>query len=222
MGRSELKTSNAETIGLWEWTWSKGSIPPNRTLSIAFSGWTDVTNALADSSGKLNELVGTKFISFGGGNSSGSFQKESIDLITQAIQDGKLSAYDGIAYDVEEGDSGLADAFSESFKEAKKQGMSVLVTVSHSAPYGIQDAADLMNSFFDNDNIDYLSPQLYTTGEETENNYDTSHGVEWNQYACSQAKVVPSIVSDDMYENAKQTFKDYGVNLSGYIRWSQT
>jgi hypothetical protein len=55
------------------WTYSQDpsyQTPVGTTLSIAFSGWTSVTNALAESNPLLPHLKGTKFISFGGGNSN--------------------------------------------------------------------------------------------------------------------------------------------------------
>jgi hypothetical protein len=58
-------------MGYWMWTWSGNKVSPvGTTLSIAFSGWTSVTNALAESNPLLPHLKGTKFISFGGGNSN--------------------------------------------------------------------------------------------------------------------------------------------------------
>jgi len=97
----------------------------------------------------------------------------------------------------------------------------VLVTVSHSAPYGIADAQELMNSFFADPNIDILSPQLYTEGTEIMNDYSISHGVKWQQYADCRATIVPSIVKGTLYEGAKTYFANEQVTLQGYIQWSQ-
>ena len=144
-----------------------------------------------------------------------------MQAITQAINAGSLSGYDGIGYDVEEGVAGLEADFAASFAAAKAKGFKVLVTVSHSAPYGITDAPELMKSFFANPDIDLLSPQLYTDGTEPENDYDISQGVVWRQYADCQAAVVPSIVKDTMYSDAQTYFANEGVTLQGYIQWSQ-
>ncbi|OUR69861.1 hypothetical protein A9Q77_08105 [Marinomonas sp. 42_23_T18] len=209
----------AENMGYWDCTWQGGNAPSNATLSLAFSGWVDVKSALEDSNTVLNNLVGCKYISFGGGNENGAFDSANLADLTDAINQGALKQYDGIAYDVEEGVSGLEDDFKTSFKAAKAKGFNVLVTISHSAPYDISDASLLMDSFFDDANIDILSPQLYTTGEETENNYETSHGVNWARYATCKAAIVPSLVTGSLYPSAQSYFSQQGVTLQGYIQW---
>lgn len=228
-GHSELSPT-ADNMGYWDWTWSGTACLQNATLSMAFSGWADITTALQNSHHTLPCLVGTKYLSIGGGNDSGSFTSNVLSNLNTAIQAGELADYDGIAYDVEGGDSGLSEDFIKSFQTAKKQGLKVLVTVSHSAPYNIADADTLMQTFFADDNIDILSPQLYTTGEEKQNNYETTSGTSttWADYANSKAAVVPSIINSSWYnnsaslgENAKGYFKKQGVELQGYIQWQQ-
>lgn len=210
---------HAENMGYWDCTWQGGNAPSNATLSLAFSGWVDVESALTDSNTVLHNLVGTKYISFGGGNENGAFDSTQLTALTNAINQGVFDQYDGIAYDVEEGVSGLETDFQLSFAAAKAKGFKVLVTVSHSAPYDISDAAELMNSFFADSNIDILSPQLYTTGEEAENNYDTSHGVSWASYAACKAAIVPSLITSAFYPSAQAYFAEQGVTLKGYIQW---
>jgi hypothetical protein len=79
-----------------------------------------------------------------------------------------------------------------------------------------------MRSFFTDSNIDFLSPQLYTTGNEGSNDFTTSGGVAWSEYAGRHAKIVPAIVSGNYYENARATFAQNGVTTVGYVQWSQT
>lgn len=211
----------AANMGYWDWTYSSGKAPSNATMSIAFSGWSDIDTALQLSNNIRDQLIGDKFICIGGGNEDGAFTAQVLTTLTAAIKAGKFARYDGVAYDVEEGDDDLEDAFAESFAAAKEKGLKVLVTVSHSAPYGIDDAQCLMSSFFANPDIDFISPQLYTTGKESANDYDISHGVTWSQYADSKAKVVPSIVKDDYFADAQAYFAKQGVILDGYVQWSQ-
>jgi len=170
----------------------------------------------------VNSLQGTKYVTFGGGNSLGSFTASLLTSINNAISAGTFAAYQGIAYDVESGDSGLEDAFEASFQLAKSNGFQVLVTVSHSAPYGISDAQTLMTSFFTSAYIDFLSPQLYTSGDKTANNHQTTSGttVTWDQCASAKALAIPSIVSTSLYSDAETAFATYGVNTAGYIRWN--
>lgn len=96
-----------------------------------------------------------------------------------------------------------------------------MVTVSHSAPYGIPDSANLMRSFLSNGNIDYLSPQLYTSGTEGGNDFSIVAGVQWSEYAAAKAAVVPSIVRDYMYWDAQGYLSTQGVTTFGWIQWAQ-
>jgi hypothetical protein len=64
----------------------------------------------------------------------GAFTLSSLNAITAAINANTITGYNGIAYDIEEGDAGLASAFTASFAAAKAKGFKVLVTTSHSQP----------------------------------------------------------------------------------------
>jgi hypothetical protein len=159
------------------------------------------------------------YLSVGGGNANGYISAQVLSDLNNAIQSGRLNGYQGIFYDVEEGDSGLANAFSTSFAVAKQKGLKVMVSVSHAAPYGISDANILMNSFFASTNIDFLSPQLYTSGTESQNDYSTNMGVTWANYKESRAAIVPCIVKSSYYSDAVNYFKGQGITLAGYIQW---
>lgn len=213
-------TANPKTknIGYWDKTWDPSSAPTGATLGIAFSGWSHVPTAIQQANNVKSRLVGSKFICLGGGNDSGKFDADILKTVIAAIQNGDFSGYEGIAFDVEVGASGLASDFSHAFSVAKSHKFQVLVTVSHSSPYGIKDGATLMNSFFQDTNIDFLSPQLYTTGKETENQY-ADPVVDWKQFAQAKAAIIPSIVSAHLYESAQTYFKQQGVELHGFIQW---
>ncbi|MCF1459919.1 LysM peptidoglycan-binding domain-containing protein [Agrobacterium vitis] len=209
-----------ENIGFWHKTWHRPAGPSNTTMGLAFSGHSDPTKALAQSAPILPSLAGEKYITLGGGNASGRFSTSTLQSIDTCIKSGAFSAYKGIAYDIEEGNSGLSAAFQQSFANARAAGFKVLVTVSHSAPFGIADAKSLMFDFFDDTNIDILSPQLYTTGEEPSNDWATSHGVTWSDYATAKAQIAPSIVHANLYPNVQSTFKIHDVTPNGYILWN--
>ena len=188
---------------------------------MAFSGWVDPYQAIQESSGLFNKLPCNKWISLGGGNSKGRFSSSSLSTINNAINSGSFKAYSGIVFDSEEGDSGLSSAFATCFRSAKSKGLDVLVTVSHSAPYGIADGGSLMRSFFSNPDIHYLSPQLYTSGYEGGNDYSTVMGVQFSEYKTAKADVIPSIVKSSYYADAERYFASQGVTTHGYIQWSQ-
>ncbi|MEH1796047.1 MULTISPECIES: hypothetical protein [unclassified Nostoc] len=206
--------------GYWDKTYSPSHPFNHSTLGIAFSGWAKPDQALSDSAEIKNRLVGHKYISLGGGNSNGSFTQEILHSIITHIKNGKFSDYKAIAFDIEEGEANLISDFQQAFAAAKNKNLKVLVTTSHSAPYGITDAHTMMKTFIKNENIDYLSPQLYTSGTETENDFATSQGVSWEDYAHSKAAIVPSIVQANMYHDAKNRFSRHGVTTSGFIQWA--
>ena len=208
--------------GFWWWTWASTTVAlPATNLCIAVSGWADPVIALKCCARIRDSLPGSKYISLGGDDSSGAFTRRNLASITQAIDAGAFAGYDGIAFDIEEGETGLEPLFEQAFAAAKANNHKVLVTVSQSAPYGIEDADALMQSFFADANIDYLSPQLYTTGRETSNNYRTPDTVSWTEYATAMAEIVPSIVDANLYQDAQDYFRLHGVELSGFIQWRQ-
>ncbi len=218
---SDTPAVDAETIGYWDWTWSNSVALPGANIGIAFSGWADVDKAISDSARCQQGLSGRKYISLGGGSeTTGAFSQAFLEQINSAIHAGRFAGYEGLAYDIETGDSGLAEAFATSFATAKAAGFEVLVTISHSSPYGIADGATLMQGFFGDSNIDYLSPQLYTSGQEAQNDY-ADPALSWSHYSTAKARIIPSLVSASYYPDAVEYFASQGVTLSGYIQWKQ-
>jgi len=209
-------------VGIWYWTWSPVVEPPlTTTHGFAFNGYADPDEAMAESASTFSKLPGSKILSLGGGNGAGAWTAERLHKVIDHINTGKLDTYAGISYDVEEGDSGLGSLFASAFKATKARGKTCIVTISHTAPYGIADGRALMIQFFANTDIDYISPQLYTTGYEGSNEYDESAGASWEQWATAVSKFVPSIVSGSMYDDAITFFKTKGITCHGYIQWAQ-
>jgi len=211
-----------EQVGYYWWTWqANGNAPSGTNIGVAFSGWVNPTSAISDSAAVINRLPGRKYISLGGGNANGAWTASALTAVTDAITSNKFTGYQGICYDIEQGDAGLSSHFTSSFTAAKSHGLSVLVTISHSAPYGFSDAYTLMQTFIGDSSIDYLSPQLYTSGNEGSNDYTTSGGVAWTMYRTSHARVIPSIVRASLYSSARTYFSGQGVNITGFIQWAQ-
>jgi len=192
------------------------------TSGVFFSGWTDPTNALRESNLIFGKVPNPSWISLGGGNANGAFTASSLNIINTAIQNGQFNNYRGIVFDIEEGDSGLYSSFAQCFRTAVAKGLGVMVTVSHSAPYGISDAASLMKSLLADPNVKYISPQLYTSGTENVNDFAISQGFPWSAYKNTKAIVIPSIVKSSYYPAAQAYFASQGVTTQGYIQWSQT
>ena len=124
-------TSTIQYAGIYDWTWTQGGalMPPNTNLAVAFSGWADPKNAISESSAIFSKLVGSKYISLGGGASTGHITSQVLDSWNTLMKNGGLSQYNGICYDIEEGDSGLSAAFANSFAIAKANNFKVMVWI---------------------------------------------------------------------------------------------
>lgn len=217
---SNIPKVAAENIGYWHWTYHHSYDPPGTTMGMAFYGSVDPAEAIQQSAKVKARLQGDKFICLGGGTSTGSYNSAAITKIVAAIQAGDFAGYQGIAFDVEVGATGLEADFQNLFAVSKAHNFKVLVTISHSRPYGIKDGNTLMHGFFNDANIDFLSPQLYTTGKEAANDY-AAYGIKWSDYTNAKAAVIPSIVKRDYYTDAVNHFKQQGVELKGYVQWQQ-
>jgi len=217
-------------IGIYDWTWDGATATPptNANLGVAFSGWANIDNALYESSLIESSLTGDKYLSIGGGNANGHLNANRLEDLNTAIIQGRLEDYQGVCYDVEVGDSDMASAFAASFVVAKANNLKVLVTISHSAPYGFPDKIALMDHFFTDENIDIISPQMYTTGNEASNDF-VWDGVPWSSYANSKAEIVPSIVRASYYEDLVDFFDksarsgaSESIAVTGFIQWKQS
>jgi len=216
--------SQADIVGYWALTWQETAAPTNANLGIAFSGWANPSNAKEESEPLHDGLVGGKWIDAGGGNANGRWSSEWLGQWETTIKNGELSTWDGIVFDIEEcSSSGLAGNFASAFRAAKDAGLSVLVTVSHSAPYGCGDSDVLMKAFFNNDDVDILSPQLYTSGDEAQPEFDASDQLGWDDWRGSKGRLVPSIgchaVANGGYASAKEFFSQHNLEATGYIVW---
>jgi cellulase/cellobiase CelA1 len=209
-------------IGVFYFFWTGNAIvlPPGANMGVAFSGRGDVADCLSLNGPTYNSLPGSKFLSIGG-VPLGDWSTVRINLLNAAITAGDLDAYSGIAYFIMEGEAGLSAAFAASFALAKSKGFTVLITFSHSGPYGITDNVKLVQGFISDSNIDILSPRLFDTDAETVNNYD-QWPVPWAQFTAAKAKFVPCVVRPSLYPAAQAYFAALSIETKGYIQWSQT
>jgi hypothetical protein len=225
-----------EMIGYYSWNWGKGSSgPKNATFGIGFTGITDVQAAISGYDVTAGwccpALRGEKYISLGGGNAAGSFDETSLATLKDDLNLVKAADYNGVVFDIEicHGSAAvLVPAFRKAFVEAKRLGLKVIVTFSHSAPYETDapaDAVAMVKAWVDDENIDALSPQLYTSGTEATPVFDESTscraaGCKWDLFKGAKAKFVPSIVSEEQYAAVKAFFGG-SVPVDGFIQWRQ-
>lgn len=229
---------SSEVIGYYSWNWGSGSTgPPGANAGCAFTGYTDVTTALADytpgAAWCCPALVGTKYVTLGGGNSAGIFAAD--DLATIGVSASKIqeAGYEGVMFDVEEvtGDaSTMVAAFASAFKNLKSAGLLVAITTSHSAPYQTDDpsvAIALVKAWVNDTNVDIVSPQLYSSGNEAspefaETSSCKSAGCTWDLYKGATPVIAPSLVDETQYSASKTYFSDnYNIELGGYFVWKQ-
>merc|ERR550525_81214 len=211
--------------------------PSGSNAGCAFTGLIDVKNAIAQYSEGAAwccpKLHGTRYLTLGGGNSAGEFTSSALKDIASSAAVIKQAGYSAVMFDVEEivGSSDLMiPLFQESFAALKKAGLIVAVTTSHSAPYQCDSAADavaITKAWIADANIDILSPQLYSSGQEgtpefAETNSCKNAGCTWELYKGAKAVIAPSIVDSSQYAAVKEWFSTkLGISTRGYFQWSQ-
>jgi len=83
-----------------------------------------------------------------------------------------------------------------------------------------------MLSFFKNGDIDILSPQLYTNGNEAEPSFVAGNQVKWTDWVGAKGRFVPSLgcncVKSGGYEKTQSYFAKLNITTSGYIVWPST
>jgi hypothetical protein len=205
---------SSEVIGYYSWTYLGSKGPKTATMSIAFSGIADVPTAISQYTGypALNE---EKWICIGGGvvhadpKRTGAFNTSNINWGSDEISSIKTAGYKGVMFDIEVITNSADDMiplFAQTFKLCKNNGLKVGVTTSHSAPYGARSGKDsikFVNSWINDANIDIISPQIYSTGNEDKNDYELTGickpNCSWSLYKNSNAKFVPSITKEELY-----------------------
>lgn len=226
-----VTTQEGMMIGYYSPSWDSGSRgPAGATMGVAFSGWVDPKQAIDDYHGPA--LKGDKYCSVGGGNDHGAFTPSRVQKITQGMQLFVQAGYQGVCYDVEEvsgSGSALVQAFQESFAAAKQAGLKVFVTTSHSAPYksdSPRDAVQLVKAWVADSNIDTLSPQLYSSGDErspdfaeTDNCKDA--GCTWAIWRNAAATIAPSLANGNQYSQAQSGMSQRGITIDGYVQWQE-
>mgnify|MGYP006104787163 CR=1 FL=1 len=231
----------AETIGYYSWNWSTGSYGPSAAnVGVAFTGYVDVAKAVSMyvlgagcvCPNLVNSYKGKPYITIGGGNEHGNFTVEALSDITNNL-DLITPSYSGIIFDIEiaNGDaSELVEAFQDTFKAAKAKDLEVGLTIPHSAPFETdtpQVAIDLVTSWAQEENIDFISPQLYSAGNETSPDFEQTgkcveEGCTLDLFKGLTPKFVPSIVDASQYDAVHDFFwTNYGINCTGYFQWAQ-
>ena len=231
-----------DVVGYYSWNWGKGSRGPGgANIGVAFTGLTDVSKAIAgyteNASWCCPPLSGNKYLSIGGGNAAGQIGVADLRAIASKSNVSAIAAagYAGVVFDVEEVIGAAAEtgpAFAAAFAACKQQGLGVVVTTSHSAPYQTDSSADavaLVRGWAQDENIDVLSPQLYSSGQETSPQLDITSSCapdcSWDLYRGAKAKFAPSIVDESHLPAVREFFEGnttLGIKVDGFFQWKQT
>merc|ERR1740130_836886 len=119
----------------------------------------------------------------------------------------------------------LVDNLEEAFKKCKAADLVVMVTTSHTAPTGVSLGdirLKLIESWVKSDNLDIISPQLYTWGGEEEPEFDSTWPCDnctFNKYKGSKAQFMPSVVNGQHMKAVKKYFDKLKIPVSGYFQW---
>lgn len=182
---------------------------------------------------KSGQYRGAQYLSLGGGRSEAAFNPEALSGLvegSEAIAQIKDAGFAGVCFDVEEahGDTKeLITAFERSFAALKKAGLNVMVTTSHSAPYETDSdeaRVAIVDAWVKSPNIDYLSPQLYSSGGEEQPEYlaeDAHRNVDYSHWQNAKARFVPSIVDPSQIDQVKSFYLGKGIQVDGFVQWKQ-
>ena len=174
---------------------------------------------------------GRQYLSLGGSRSIEAWRPEFLDGFADGGDDIdaiKDAGFAGVCFDIEETNGGkeLITAFERTFAALKKAGLDVMITTSHSAPYSAQTdeiRIGFVESWVNSDDIDVISPQLYTSGKEGKPEFEASSGtsgpVGYEHYRRAKARFVPSISTADQLDDVKEFFATKGVRVDGFVQW---
>ena len=211
--------------GFFKWIWSSDTSyqgPKNTNIGVTFTG--SFPNNAGLPSGNIAPMTteGLKILCYGGGNEAGGWNTAHIaDISAQSNINFLIdNGYDGVMFDIEQYDSSTTNippsTFNGMFQTIKDANLYVFVTISHFAPYGMENAEDLVENWLQNSLIDYLIPQLYTTGYELSNDFTNFNSA----FLSSVPKIAPAIVSEPLYSVTYETVTSKLPNSKGFFVWN--
>jgi hypothetical protein len=217
---ASTRAPGAKLVGYYTLSWTSGSKgPKDADFGIAFSGWGSLEQALQ--SGPLSSsLQGEKFLSLGGANVNGHLSWQGLQELVNSTKTIKLFGFDGVCFDIEHTsvENKLLPAMKAAFAACKEAGLKVIVTTSHSAPLVTNNAAAFIDMWIHSTDIDIISPQLYSRGEEKEPEFATTQNIQWGRYKAAKAKIIPSLVDGTHYQKTAEYFAKIGIKIDGYIQ----
>ena len=179
---------------------------------------------------------GLQFLSLGGANRGGMLNVDRFKNFEQDLPKVKAAGFQGICFDIEMtvGESELVRETEKVFAACKRNGLLVMVTTSHSAPYAAASEASklaFVDSWVKSPHIDIFSPQLYSRGREPEpelmetpcvghDNLVSQH-CSYKYLKQMRAIWMPSLANSGHYEASKKFFASEGIHVRGFIQWNR-
>jgi hypothetical protein len=209
----------ANVSGYYNWTWGGnggGNPTGNWNIGILFGGEDPITAIKNNISNSFKISAPIKYLNLGGGDNPNGWSLESIEYVNSRLQDIKQNHWNGICFDVEACPTNVnfISAFQKCFANCKNSGLQVFITISGTVPWacktGSGQGAELVNSWINDSNIDYISPQLYGGDGRTLVTSDLS------KFSNSKAKIIPSIP----YAKDWDAIQNLGIKPYGYIVWN--
>lgn len=210
--------------GFYKMSW-KGTDPyqgPDDTnVGVTFTGRLP-GDAQANIAPMTSDAI--NLLSYGGGNEFGAWSVAAVEAVGSESNLNEVISlkYDGIVIDAEEyasGQSVSVEQWNTMFAAIKAKNLMLIVTTSHFSPYGMSNGAALVADWLSNPNIDYISPQLYTSGTEPQNDWE-GFSAAWT---TASTPIAPSIVQASYYDQlAENSVTAYLPKAKGYLVWSNT
>jgi len=204
--------------GYYKWGWDGSSVPTGDWDLAIWVGGEVPKVAIDENINNASKLNGSKkLLNLGGGAETGIWNLSDFDYINSKLSAIKSAGWDGLCFDVEvcPPNVSFVEAFKDCFAKCKQAKLIVFVTMSHLVPYACKTGAgqgtDLVSAWISDSNIDYISPQLYTSG-------DTLEPSPLTQFVTVRDKILPSIPFESDFDGlAAKT----GLDCPGYITWKQ-
>lgn len=220
-------------VGIYDMTWVDSITFPNTTnMMHKFSGYSDPDLALLVSGDQTGSLF-ENWLVLGGGNANGAFSTATIEKIAMNAQRYVNNGYHGVSIDLEECHGTLdAGQFDIMFKTLKDLNLKTMLTIPHTGPYACGDSYDLMAALLKSKNIDVISHQYYTLGNEPQPEFSQASYCPWSMYKTESeggerpddSNIIfwPSVAYASHVEAVNEFQKtELGIaGTTGYIQWN--
>lgn len=219
LGDDPIPNTPTNINGYFQWTWGgAGSGTPSGSwnIGILFGGEDPESAIKKNVSNSFQVKAPIKYLNLGGGGDPNGWSLNSITYVNNNLQNIKNNNWDGLCFDIEvcTPNVSFVEPFADCFSKCKSSGLNVMVTVSGKLPWACQKGQgqgnDLINAWINDQNIDYISPQLYGADGKTLEPTDLT------EFGNAKAKIIPTVP----YAKDWDSIQDLGIKPYGYLVWN--